>query len=329
LSALLEAAQNNCGRTALMHAILNDEKECFDALLKRKDVEVNAVDRAGNSALHFAASIGNEAMCRDLLGKAVNVDAKNKSRKTPYDLATIDKRFVCAEMIQNAVSTSREVNKAARNGDGQKLRALLKKGANVNTIYNNATPLMNSIHDQYKPIYFDGKECFDIILENKDVEVDVVDEDGNTALHFASEKGNEAMCRDLLEKGANVNAHDTHGETPLMKSIYMNTKKCFDVILKQKGVDVDAVDEDGNTALHSAAKEGNKVMCRNLLENGANFNAKNNERQTAHKSATLKERSECAKMILIAMQKQIFFKIRRYVEWNGVRRPFVFGKIKI
>merc|ERR1712098_183825 len=216
-----------------------------------------------------------------------------------------------------------------RNGDAQKLRALLKRGANVNAIYNNATPLMKSIHDQYKLIYLDGKECFDIILENKDVEVDVVDEHGNTALHFASEKANEAICRDLLEKGANVNAHDIHGETPLMKSIYMNTKKCFDVILKQKGVDVDAGDEDGNTALHSAAKEGNKAMCRDLLENGANFNTKNNVRQTAHKSATLKERSECAKIILIAMQKQIFFKIRRYVDWNGVRRPFVFGKIKI
>merc|ERR1712098_77207 len=164
-----------------------------------------------------------------------------------------------------------------RNGDAQKLRALLKRGANVNAIYNNATPLMKSIHDQYKLIYLDGKECFDIILENKDVEVDVVDEHGNTALHFASEKGNEAMCRDLLEKGANVNAHDTHGETPLMKSIYMNKKKCFDVILKQKGVDVGAVNEDGNTALHFASEKGNEAICRNLLENGANFNARNNE----------------------------------------------------
>ena len=46
-------------------------------------------------------------------------------------------------------------------------------------------------------------------------DVNAKDDDGGTPLHLASENGHEAIVSLLLEKGADVNAKDNDGETPL------------------------------------------------------------------------------------------------------------------
>lgn len=40
-----------------------------------------------------------------------------------------------------------------------------------------------------------------------------------TALHFAADKGFDAITKILMEHGANVNAQDDSGHTPLMYAI--------------------------------------------------------------------------------------------------------------
>lgn len=50
------------------------------------------------------------------------------------------------------------------------------------------------------------------------VPVDVVDNNGRTALHMASTKGNKEAVIWLLRHGANVNAIDAFGNSPLQDS---------------------------------------------------------------------------------------------------------------
>lgn len=62
-----------------------------------------------------------------------------------------------------------------------------------------------------------------------------------------------------------------------------NVRRYFDKILGvffELGANAEAVDDEGNTLLHSAAGEYNVEMVRQLLQNGANALSKNNKGQT-------------------------------------------------
>lgn len=50
------------------------------------------------------------------------------------------------------------------------------------------------------------------------VPVDCTDEEGNTALQFASASGHESLVRFLLRKGASVDSRNNYGWTPLMQA---------------------------------------------------------------------------------------------------------------
>ncbi|KAK3287206.1 hypothetical protein CYMTET_5273 [Cymbomonas tetramitiformis] len=107
-------------------------------------------------------------------------------------------------------------------------------------------------------------------LAGKGVEVDAEDGAGRTALTVALAFGQEAAARALLEAGAGVNAGT--GRRPLHAAA---EKGIVEMVreLVGKGVEVDAEDGEGRTALTVALAFGQEAVARALLEAGAGVNA--------------------------------------------------------
>ena len=84
----------------------------------------------------------------------------------------------------------------------------------------------------------------------------------------------------LLEKGADINAKDNYGRTPLMHAIQYGCSEEVIKILLEKGADINAKDNYGWTplmhAIHECECECSKEVIKILLEKGADINAKNN-----------------------------------------------------
>jgi hypothetical protein len=91
-----------------------------------------------------------------------------------------------------------------------------------------------------------------------------------TALHAAACEGNEKITRLLLEAGANPNARDKEGATPLHIAVQHGNAIEVAIALIEKGADVNAQESNGQTPLHRAANYGHKDACRILVERGAN-----------------------------------------------------------
>ncbi|KAK3260307.1 hypothetical protein CYMTET_30727, partial [Cymbomonas tetramitiformis] len=112
-------------------------------------------------------------------------------------------------------------------------------------------------------------------LVDKGAEVDAEDGVGRTALTVALARGKEAAARALLEAGAGVNVGTRRRplHAAAEKGIVEMLRK-----LVEKGAEVDAEDGEGRTALTVALAFGQECAARALLEAGAGVNAGTNER---------------------------------------------------
>ncbi len=87
----------------------------------------------------------------------------------------------------------------------------------------------------------------------------------------AANEGNADIVSELIKHGANVHARTSRQETVLMGACNKGDVECVRQLLAVDGIDVNAVDEDGKTALMLAAawaKDADVVSL--LIEHGAN-----------------------------------------------------------
>ena len=146
---------------------------------------------------------------------------------------------------------------AAHNGHIHKgyteiVRLLLRHGANINAIDDNdRTPLMHAI-------YKDSYEAALFLLE-QGAETHHIDVDGYTALFVAAERNNHRLVSLLLKHGANPNFRQKeYGLTPLHHAA-MSLNPASAEALLQHGADVNARDESGRTPLETAYSSPNLV----------------------------------------------------------------------
>lgn len=99
-----------------------------------------------------------------------------------------------------------------------------------------------------------------------------------TALNNAVDLASPSIIRVLVKAGANVNAPDKRGLTPLVRAITSNTTDVVKTLI-ELGADVNQVDARGNTPLHYAALSdyGEPSVVKLLLAAGAKREVKNKD----------------------------------------------------
>jgi uncharacterized protein len=111
-------------------------------------------------------------------------------------------------------------------------------------------------------------------LVQRRIDVNAVQPDGTTALHWAVVWNNEEAISLLLRAGADVKARNRYGATPLSEAVSAGRAAMVESLLKA-GADPKALTTDeGETVLMTAARAGNADVVRLLLERGADVNAR-------------------------------------------------------
>lgn len=107
---------------------------------------------------------------------------------------------------------------------------------------------------------------------------------GNTPLLLALSGAQSDKQKDfinlLLELGADVNSANDNGQTALLTAASQGYADMAALLLKN-GADVNAANQEGQTALMLSADRGHPGMVKLLLEAGADVNAVSHEGQTA------------------------------------------------
>ncbi|XP_048343188.1 neurogenic locus notch homolog protein 4-like [Sphaerodactylus townsendi] len=96
---------------------------------------------------------------------------------------------------------------------------------------------------------------------------------GETPLHLAARYSRADAARKLLASGANANARDEWGRTPLHSAIAADALGVFQILLRHRQTDLDASAHDGSTPLILATRLGVENVVEELVANHVDIGA--------------------------------------------------------
>lgn len=157
----------------------------------------------------------------------------------------------------------------------------------------------------------------------RQIDVNHADENGKNALMHACEKENLQMAEvllghmmwtsDLFRKYeifapagmcADINAKDENGNSALANSCISGKNSAVRFLL-ENGADVNSLNIDGNSALSLCCKSGNIAGAKLLLLNSANINIQNGEGDTALMISCANKDPEMVRLLMSGIQKTV------------------------
>lgn len=258
-------AEDDEKMTPLLHAcVTNPPAQTFDILLKN-GADIHRVDIVGRNALELALYSGTEQGAEILLK---NGFPTAKSRISTNDF---------------------ELHRAARGGYVTLLSLLLQQ-ENVDIEQKNGrgkSPLACAI-------FAEQSECVELLL-NHGADPCSSGPCACPKVHFdplvivAARESTADILLCLIKHGADANIRNHHNNTALMIAAEIGNRGCLEALLDITGIDVDAVDDDGDTALICAAIRGHFEITRLLLgRKDVDREIKNKKGQTARETAQKK-----------------------------------------
>jgi ankyrin repeat protein len=130
-------------------------------------------------------------------------------------------------------------------------------------------------------------------------DVNAVQADGMTALHWAAYHDDADLVKRLLTVGAEAKIANRYGITPLFLACENGSGEIVAMLLAA-GADANATLPGGETALMTAARTGRLAPVQALLAKGANVNARERKGQTALMWAAAEGHKEVIEALLAA-----------------------------
>ncbi|KAL9125157.1 MAG: hypothetical protein Q9217_005596, partial [Psora testacea] len=264
------------GWTPLMYACYSGDLEVFELVLKQEGVQVHPRNKFGDDALHYACQGGNEAIVNKLLElEGIDANSRNNLDETPLHSAIMENRI---DVFRTLLSrTDVDVNATNFRGSTPLILALVNHNSAIalklldrDDVDVTLAPKLGS-SAIFHAAYFGYEEVVRRLLANDQVNLQSLSTFPPTKapLHDAVEGGDEFVVKMFLEHaGVDVNVRGGSGRTPLS---YAAIKGWEDItqLLLEHNANPDAMDEDGNTLLCIAAREGQVHVVNMLLGRGA------------------------------------------------------------
>ena len=251
--------------------------------------------KISKSALHSAAANGKLSETKKLLSAGVDLHGLDENGWTPLHCAVLNGQKAIAELLIEK-GTHVEVTDdrgytplhwACHLGKKDLVELLLEKGATPNYGWGKCTALHACLNGNDKEMRKILKEFW-----RKNVQ-------------RGSKKVQKEIASMLLSKGADGNSKDQHSATALHLAAAEGLHDIVLAILHRGVNNIDAIDGQGETALHKAVRcKVATSLVQTLLGSGARADVKNNKGQTAYDLA-IKAKANTVAALLKASMNQV------------------------
>lgn len=259
-------------------------------------------DRNGNSLIHTAARNGMISGVETLIAHGFNIHVRNNQQQTALLVAAQHNKRLMIDLLLSlgADSSAKDVSGwnlimyAVKSGDHERLIYEISNGYSVNAkthvltlldlavryghdrivrwlLDNGADPRLCELPLLLEAVKHDRIELVHHLLQY-DVPVNMINYEGNTALHLAAFFQQNEIVSLLLQNGANRNLANVHGWTPsfmAIRNLYArNTETTTEIVKQLMPENVNILDTNGRTMLFYCALNNDLNTASYLVEKG-------------------------------------------------------------
>ena len=315
---------NQDGANALLLAIANDKEFKLIDYFVSKGLSLKSVDAAGNNAFAYVASTGDIEKLKTVLAKGVPVSQQamlmvaqgGGARRGPAPAGgavPAVSPLAIYEYLESVGVKPTTTSKTGQNllhylvrraGGNDLVKYIIGKGVNVNAADEDGiTPLMAAASGNNDTTML-------ALLLPQIKNIDQANAKGQTALSLAVQSNSLPVINYLIGKGADVKVLDKKGNNlvyyafegyrggggrggfggpgaPGAAAPTADLDAKFE-LLRSKGLNITAPQQDGNTLYHLAVAKNNQALVQHFQSLNIDINAKNKEGITAlHKAAMI------------------------------------------
>jgi ankyrin repeat protein len=246
----------------------------------------------GTAKFFAAAESGNVEEVDRLLDAGADVDARDSQGETLLFYAVFSGS---KETVESLIAHGADTNATDREGltplhaaaylsRREIVDLLIRKGAKVNArSKDGATPVHRAIErfagarSGHRALTSEAESASMMIVVKLllagGADVNAADASGVTPLILAASSGQNDLVELLLVHGAAVNAKDYEGAGALYVATVMDQPEIAELLIAH-GADVNAGTKSGSTPLSYAARDGNRNLAQLLIAHGADVNSK-------------------------------------------------------
>lgn len=247
-----------------------------------------------NKRLFHAVQTENEKKAMNLISEGISADGFVKGNQGMNSLHLMAYKGMAA-LLEHALKTDQELNLSITDDNGKSVYHYAAEAENAECLLLLLKETPKGIHgmdyDERLPLHtaaaLGHTDCVrEFIRADKEKEtINHRDYYGKTPLHYAIEAGAQACGELLLEAGANAEATDEKGDSPMHYAIIHHASREFVKLLMtytKSPIDFfNQFHKNGKTLLHFALEKEATACLQELLNTpGVNIGIKDNEGKT-------------------------------------------------
>lgn len=297
------------GENLLLLGIASDKELKLADYLTTKGLSLKDVDNNGNTAFDYAARTGNITLLKKLLERKVQYTdnalliATQGSRRESTSLEAY--KFLVEELkLKPTVTGKSEENVlhllAGRPNQKENINYFLSKKVDVNKVNNDG----NTPYMIAAGARENG--ALELLLPSAN-NINLQNKKGESALTMAVKSGTTEAVLLLLGRGADVNVLDKDGNNLgvyLVQSYRPDAKQDnFDAkvkLLQDKGLNLTAPQKDGSTLYHFAITKNDVTLLKKITDLKVDINAKNKDGLTALHRAAMTSKDDAILKYLVS-----------------------------
>ena len=276
----------------LLSSVFNSNKieEIFN-----DEIDLNESNDKGETYLHLCAKKGCLESAKWLLSNGVDINAKTNENNTPLFYAALSNNGAITRFL---ISQGADINHTNKHNRTVLQEALIAGKRTIDTLFEHTDDLNNAdIHGNnlvFDAVANGNKELIERVIKNKSININRVNNAGNTILHKEAILKNNDLAMRMLEEGADPTILDRSGKNFLFYAVSKGIEN-EEIVNKaiELGCDLNSRCSNNKTILMQSVqnylelnheekemKQSHLKMIKKLIKEGIQVNAVDNKKET-------------------------------------------------